>query len=73
MGTTERTRTVVLGEPEHKLLKAIIENVAEARHCLSVAEQIGDAYKENGDPDEEKMATTNTTFDILYVLVNLAE
>lgn len=73
MGTTERTKTVVLGEAEHKLLKEILTNTANARHCLSVAEQIGDAYKENGEFDEEKTNATNTTFDILYVLVNLAE
>lgn len=73
MGTTERTRTIVLGEEEHQLLKKIIENVADTRHCLSVAEQINDAYTDDGKPDEDRMDKYDVTFDILYVLVNLAE
>lgn len=73
MGTTERTKTVVLGEAEHELLKKIIENVADTRHCLSVAEQINDAYTDDGKPDHNRMDKYDVTFDILYVLVNLAE
>lgn len=73
MGTNEKTTTVVLGEAEHELLKQILANVAESRRCLSVAEQIGDAYKENGEFDTEKADATDVTFDVLYVLVNLAE
>jgi len=71
MGTTEKTINVVLGEAEHELLKKILEMTSDARHCLSVAEQINDAYKEDGEFDKEKADATDTTFDILYVLVNL--
>jgi hypothetical protein len=69
MGTT-KTRTIVLGEEEYELLKLILNHTAETRSCLSVWEQLN-LYGNDGEFEPEAAEATNTTFDILYVLVNL--
>ncbi len=70
MGTTEKTRTVVLGEEEYELLKLILNQVSDNRSHLSVWEQLN-LYGDDGEFEPEAAQATDTTFDILYVLVNL--
>lgn len=69
MGTT-KTKTIVLGEEEYELLKLILNQTSDNRSHLSVWEQLN-LYGNDGEFEPEAAEATNTTFDILYVLVNL--
>lgn len=65
--------TVTLTDEQFRLVQAILLQTNETRSCLSVAEQLGVAYDEDGTWNAERADQLDATFLTLLPAFNIGE